>query len=143
MEKGSFASGFESDGLVEFPGDGDDGEGAIHCHGYAWANDEYDPITRYRANNLFYVSMYDHMHQRGYVENIPGAPMCGCVEKMPMATRSDCTQVDLTEDFTVVFDGSTIEAKMTKVEVDFNACQGKNGRNNDLYAYHWRLYEEG
>jgi len=32
---------------------------------------------------------------------------------------------------------------MTKVEVDFNACQGKNGRNNDLYAYHWRLYEEG
>jgi len=143
MEKGSFASGFDSDGLVEFPGDGDDGEGAIHCHGYAWANDEYDPITRYRANNLFYVSMYDHMHQRGYVENIPGAPMCGCVEKMPMATRSDCTQVDLTEDFTVVFDGSSIEAKMTKVEVDFNACQGKNGRNNDLYAYHWRLYEEG
>lgn len=143
MEKGTFASGFNSGGLVEFPGDGDNGEGAIHCHGYAWANDEYDPISRYRANNLFYVSMYDHMHQRGYVENIPGAPMCGCVEKMPIATRSDCTQVDLTEDFTVTFDGTSIEAKMTKVEVDFNACQGKGGRNNDLYAYHWRLYEEG
>jgi len=143
LAKGTFASGFDSNGIVEFPGDGDDGEGAIHCHGYAWANDEYDPITRYRANNLFYVSMYDHMHQRGYVENIPGAPMCGCVEKMPMATRSDCTQVDLTEDFSVVFDGTSVVATMDKVEVDFNACQGKNNRNNDLYAYHWRLYEEG
>eukprot|EP00573_Skeletonema_grethae_P005126 CAMPEP_0201696956 /NCGR_PEP_ID=MMETSP0578-20130828/8801_1 /ASSEMBLY_ACC=CAM_ASM_000663 /TAXON_ID=267565 /ORGANISM="Skeletonema grethea, Strain CCMP 1804" /LENGTH=943 /DNA_ID=CAMNT_0048182993 /DNA_START=81 /DNA_END=2912 /DNA_ORIENTATION=- len=143
LAKGTFANGFDSDGITEFPGDGNDGEGAIHCHGYAWANDEYDPITRYKANNLFYVSMYDHMHQRGYVENIPGAPMCGCVEKMPMATRSDCTQVDLTEDFSVVFDGSSIKARMDKVEIDFNACQGKNGRNNDLYAYHWRLYEEG
>jgi len=143
LAKGSFASGFDSDGIVEFPGDGNDGEGAIHCHGFAWGNDEYDPITRYKANNLFFVSMYDHMHQRGYVENIPGAPMCGCVEKMPMATRSDCTQIDVTEDFSVVFDGSSISMRMDKVDVNFNACQGKNNRNNDLYAYHWKLYEEG
>ena len=143
LEKGAFASGFNSaDGIVQFPGDGDDGEGSIHCHGYAWANDEHDPTNRYKANNLFYVSMYDHMHQRGYVENIPGAPMCGCVEKMPTVTRSDCTQVDLTEDFTVTFDGASIEAKFTKVEVDFNACQGKGGRNNDLFAYTHRLFEE-
>ena len=87
--------------------------------------------------------MYDHMHQRGYVENVPGAPMCGCVEKMPMATRSDCTQVDVTEDYSVVYDGKSIVATMDKVEVDFNACQGKNNRNNDLYAYTHRLYEEG
>ena len=143
LAKGDYASGFNSPGIAEFPGDGDNGEGSIHCHGYAWANDEMDTITRYKANNLFYVSMYDHMHQRGYVENVPGAPMCGCVEKMPMATRSDCTQVDVTEDYSVVYDGESIEATMDKVEVDFNACQGKNNRNNDLYAYHHRLYEEG
>ena len=143
LAKGSFATNFVSnDGIIELPGDGDEGEGAIHCHGYAWANDEYDPTNRYKYNNLFYVSMYDHMHQRGYVQNIPGAPMCACVEKMPIVTRSDCTQVDLTEEYTVTFDGVSVEAKMTKVEVDFNACQGKNRRNNDLYAYAHKLYEE-
>jgi hypothetical protein len=144
LEKGSFATKFDSsDGLIELPGDGNQGEGAIHCHGYAWANDSGDPITRYKANNLFYVSMYDHMHQRGYVKNIPGAPMCGCVEKMPIVTRSDCTQVDLEEEYEVSFDGTSVTAVMTKVEVDFNACQGKNGRNNDLYAYSHKLYEQG
>jgi hypothetical protein len=143
LAKGGYASGFNSPGIVEFPGDGDNGEGSIHCHGYAWANDDMDTITRYRANNLFYVSLYDHMHQRGYVENVPGAPMCGCVEKMPIATRSDCTQVDVTEDYSVVYDGNSVVATMDKVEVDFNACQGKNNRNNDLYAYVYRLYEEG
>jgi len=35
---------------------------------------------RYRANNLFYVSMSDHLHDRGYVRSVQGAPMCGCVE---------------------------------------------------------------
>ena len=35
---------------------------------------------RYRANNLFYVSMSDHLHDRGYVRSVQGSPMCGCVE---------------------------------------------------------------
>jgi hypothetical protein len=48
----------------------------------------------YKGNNLFYISMYDdHMYQRGYVRSVPGAPMCGCVEKMPIVTRADCTEI--------------------------------------------------
>ena len=43
----------------------------------AWSNDANDPTARYRGNNIFYVSMYDHMYVRGYVGNVPGAPMCG------------------------------------------------------------------
>jgi hypothetical protein len=70
--------GYESDkGFLGFPQDNNDGEGAIHCHGLAWSNDVNDRTARYKANNLFFVSMYDHMYQRGYVKNIPGAPMCG------------------------------------------------------------------
>ena len=69
-------------GYTVFPGDNGNGEGAIHCHGFAWTNDDMDYYTRYKANNLFYVSMYDHMYQRGYVRNIAGAPMCGCLEKV-------------------------------------------------------------
>ena len=132
-----------SDGFMVFPGDNNNGEGAIHCHGFAWADDDYDPISRYKANNLFFVSMYDHMHQRGYVKNIPGMPMCGCMDQMPIATRSDCTQVDVTEDWEMVYDGTSFTGKMVKVEVDFNACRGRNNRNNDLWAYAARLYDEG
>eukprot|EP00584_Thalassiosira_punctigera_P019063 CAMPEP_0172574420 /NCGR_PEP_ID=MMETSP1067-20121228/136690_1 /TAXON_ID=265564 ORGANISM="Thalassiosira punctigera, Strain Tpunct2005C2" /NCGR_SAMPLE_ID=MMETSP1067 /ASSEMBLY_ACC=CAM_ASM_000444 /LENGTH=504 /DNA_ID=CAMNT_0013367049 /DNA_START=150 /DNA_END=1660 /DNA_ORIENTATION=+ len=175
LSKGNLSSEFDSDsGFMVFPGDNGNGEGSIHCHGFAWADDEYDPISRYKANNLFFVSMYDHMHQRGYVENIPGMPMCAykannlffvsmydhmhqrgyvenipgmpmcaCMDQMPIVTRSDCTQVDLTEDWEVVFDGSAFTGRLTKVEVDFNACRGRNNRNNDLWAYAARLYDEG
>ena len=83
------------------------------------------------------------MHQRGYVENIPGAPMCGCVEQMPTVSRSDCTQVDLEEVYKITFDGSAFKATLENSYIDFNACQGINNRNNDLWAYTASLYREG
>ncbi len=129
-------------GFMAFPDDNANGEGAIHCHGFAWDNNEYDASARYKANNLFYVSMYDHMYVRGYVKNIPGMPMCGCIEQMPIVTRSDCTQINLSEDWVVEYDGANFVAKLTKVEINFAACQGRNNRNNDLWAYAARLYDE-
>ena len=75
-----YSSGVDANGFSLFPNDNNNGEGAIHCHGFAWALDDQEVLSRYKANNLFYVSMYDHMYTRGYVENIPGSPMCGCVE---------------------------------------------------------------
>ncbi|KAL7531765.1 hypothetical protein ACHAXR_005425 [Thalassiosira sp. AJA248-18] len=92
---------------------------------------------------MFFVSMYDHMYQRGYVKNIPGAPMCGCVEQMPTVSRSDCTQVDLTETIEITFDGANFNSKVASIDVNFNACQGINNRNNDLWAYMARLYYQG
>ena len=75
------ASGFDlypddnNNGEV-YPEDNNNGEG-VHCHGFACADYEYETTARYKSNNLFFVSMYDHMYQRGYVKNIPGMPMCG------------------------------------------------------------------
>ena len=78
LADGSLSGKYDSEkGFMAFPEDNNNGEGAIHCHGFAWANDEYEHTARYKANNLFFVSMYDHMYQRGYVKNIPGMPMCG------------------------------------------------------------------
>jgi hypothetical protein len=57
-------------------------EGPIHCHGFAWANDSNDYTSRYKGNNLHFVSMFDHFNQRGYVRNVPGAPMCACAEQV-------------------------------------------------------------
>ena len=70
-----YSNHIEADGFTVF-----DSEGPIHCHGFAWSTDEQETLSRYKANALFFVSMYDHMYQRGYVENVPGSPMCGCVE---------------------------------------------------------------
>jgi len=70
-----YANGIDANGFSIY-----DHEGPIHCHGFAWAAEDREITSRYKANALFFVSMYDHMYQRGYVENIPGSPMCGCVE---------------------------------------------------------------
>jgi len=136
---------FDDTGYINFPRDDNTGEGAIHCHGFAWSNDEYDFTSRYKANNLFYVSMYDHMHQRGYVRNIPGAPMCACIEQMPTVSRSDCTQIDVDESYRIVQNSKTnnFNAVLTDIVINFNSCEGRYDRNNDLLAYFARLAHEG
>ena len=69
--------------------------------------------------------------------------MCGCVEQMPVVTRSDCTQVDVTETFDLEYDSTSgFSVTTSDVEVDYNACQGLNNRNNDLSAYVARLETE-
>jgi len=145
LDKAPQSNDIKSDnGILVHPGDNANGEGAVHCHGLAWSNDPNDPTARYKANNLFFISMYDHLHQRGYVRNIQGAPMCACVEQMPVVTRSDCTQTDVTETFEVTYNaGSTTNIKLTDIDVNFNACQGANNNNNDLSAYVARLTNEG
>jgi len=108
-------------------------EGSVHCHGFAWPDS--DPLHRdniLKGNLLFFVSMYDHMTQRGYVRNIPGSPMCACAENMAVVTRADCTQTDTTENTTFQWTVSTssIVAVPKITDVNFNACTGKNANNN-------------
>jgi len=57
----------EEDGVI-FPYPGDETENDLHCHGFAWAQDDLAPgdtNARARWNNLFFVSLYDHLYQRG------------------------------------------------------------------------------
>lgn len=132
---------FADDGIMIFRGDD---EGDTHCHGMAWGTNSMEADARYKGNNLFYISQYDHLYQRGYVTNVPGAPMCGCVEKMPIVTRADCTEIDEVEYWK--FDWNAVSAEFTayldRAEIEFNACQGA-GKNNDLEAFYQRLYNEG
>lgn len=63
---------------------------------------------------------------------------------MPVVTRSDCTQADITEDYTFVKDPSAgITASIDAVTVAFNACQGANNQNNDLTAHVQQLVDDG
>merc|ERR1712070_101413 len=125
----------ESAGGEIFPYPKDGTEGNLHCHGLGWANDpdELDVNTATRFNTLFFVSLYDHLYQRGYAEaitnddNIQGdVPMCGCVEEMPAVARADCSEIDANTDYTVtIADGAlVVEHVEGTFAMGFQACQG-------------------
>lgn len=117
-------------------------EGNLHCHGVAWSNDfsGYDINTFGRYNTLFYVSLYDHLKQRGYAEsltndpNIHGEqPMCGCIEEMNPVARADCSQLSGTTEYTVtIVKDEEVEGKQNliiekvddKFQLAFEACDG-------------------
>lgn len=128
------------DGSIIFRGNV---EGSTHCHGTAWSTDELHPSNKYKANNLFYISQYDHLYKRGYVTNVPGAPMCGCVEKMPIVTRADCTEIDVKEywKFQWIASLESFTIILDRAEIDFETCDGSPA-DNDLRDYFKKLYED-
>lgn len=141
MSRSTKDSTHVDDGLAIFYRDE---EGPIHCHGLAWGKDESEADFRYRANNLFYVSMSDHLHDRGYARNVHGAPMCACVENMPIVSRSDCTEITAKEFFKLQFPSGYsggIQVTLDYVDIDFNACRAS--RNNNLERFVQRLRDEG
>ena len=89
LAKTPYANDIDANGFSMF-----DGEGPVHCHRCVWSSNKQETTSRYKANALFFISMYDHMHQRGYVGNIPGSPMCGCVEHVSYWGK--CSIIDKT-----------------------------------------------
>ena len=72
--------------------------------------------------------MYDHLAARGHVREVPGAPMCSCLEKMPVVSRSDCTELTVTETYEFTFrNNGSNSAVVSAVKVEQNGCT-----NNDL-----------
>ena len=66
---------------------------------------------------------------------------------MPVASRSDCTEMDVDLELDFKFDGTAWTMELQTMAIAFNACQGinRNGKedNNDLWAYANRLHMEG
>ena len=75
--------------------------------------------------------------------------MCGCLEKMPVVARADCTEISALEIWkfdwvttsTVNGDEPKLMASLDRAEIDFQQCQGA-GQNNDLERFYERLYRE-
>lgn len=139
---------------MAYPGEDEatGGEGAMHCHGLAWDSDPTDPTSRFRFNNFFYVSIYDHMYSRGYVENVVDSdfvPMCGCTEDMPVVARADCTQIDIDTIFLLNLDqNGFMTVSLDQLTVNFNSCKGTDyatgeNANNDLASHVNKLVLEG
>jgi len=122
-----------SEGVFPYPGD--ETEKDLHCHGLSWSDDSDDINTRAKWNSLFYVSLYDHMYKRGYVESVTNdekimgsQPMCGCIEDMAPVARADCSEVVGKASYKARFDPETQTLKIEKVdnsfELEFQACEG-------------------
>lgn len=58
-----------------------------YCVGFTW--DEGTDSDFYKGNALFYASLYQTAVNE-YTGNIPGAPMCACLEQMPVVTEAAC-----------------------------------------------------
>jgi len=126
----------DEDGEI-FPYPTEETEGDMHCHGFAWGNegDELDVNTAAKWNNLFFVSMYDHLYQRGYVNSITDDPaimgeqaMCGCVEDMNPIARADCTEAIGRSNYTAYQDAETglfvVDINPEAFHIEFRACEG-------------------
>jgi hypothetical protein len=61
---------------------------------------------------------------------------------MPVVSRADCTQVDM-ETWTEIAVVATEVSATEHTVLEFNACEGIDGNDNDLQAHYELLLEEG
>jgi len=79
-----------------------------YCSGFAYEKDSFEETVKY--NSLFHMAMMTNLHEKGYVKNIPGAPLCGCVEQMPIIDGAAC--VKAIEGYTID-DNGNVSAKIS------------------------------
>jgi len=139
----------EEDGTVfPYPNEQTDQEREqdLHCHGVSWSTMEQefgDVNNDAKWNNLFYVSMYDHLFKRGYVDSVTDAPefmgeqaMCGCVEDMNPVARADCTEAIGLANYTMYQDEETGVLALAYNEdsfyIEFRACEGLEYKDEEI-----------
>merc|ERR1712003_143091 len=104
-------------------------EGA-YCTAFSWHDDEGHMTARYRGNALFYTSMYSGLYDAGMAKNIPSAPMCACIEQMPVVSHADCVSVAATDElYELSFTPDAISVRLA-ASVTYGNC----GNFIDHYA---------
>jgi len=93
-----------------------------YCHGFVYSDDEDAFDNRVKATTLFEMAMYDGLYTKGYVRNVPGAPMCGCIEQMPIVSNAAC--VETKEGYSISADGD-VSVYMTYGECEESSLSEK------------------
>ncbi|KAL3768455.1 hypothetical protein ACHAWU_002671 [Discostella pseudostelligera] len=70
-----------ANGWSVFPG----AETPTHCVGFTWNDGEEELL-----GNMMYEVSLRQTATKGYRQGVPGAPMCGCVEHMPVVESAKC-----------------------------------------------------
>merc|ERR1712071_138260 len=84
------------------------------CQGFVYSSDADSFDNKVKATTLFEMSMYDALLTKGYVRSVPGAPMCGCIEQMPIVSSSAC--VETKEGYTISSGG------VVAVAMEYGKC---------------------
>jgi len=110
-------------GHVTYSGDS---EGNVNCKGFTWSDNVEDASNLYKGNLLFEVAMRYGLKENGYTRSVPHAPMCACVEQMPVVSNSDCVGVKANHTWSFAPDSESGLLKLWQSEVDlvFNNCGG-------------------
>jgi hypothetical protein len=121
------------DGYSIYPGDS---EGNLACHGFAWGNDS--AAAAFKGNTLFEVALEHGLYTNKEVEELPGAPMCGCVEHMPVVSRADCTATQVTQTVEISYNAvnKQFSGEATITSVEHSDC-------GDLGTYYSGLVDMG
>jgi len=111
------------DGMVVYPGDT---EGNVNCVGFTWTDDEDDPANLYKGNLLFEVAMRHGLKENGYTRSVPHAPMCACVEQMPVVSKADCKDVEAIDNWSFASDADSglLNLWHSSADLTFNNCSG-------------------
>jgi len=95
-----------------------------HCIGFSWSQDENNPSNFLKGNALYDIS-YKYHYETGYNNNVPGAPMCACIEQMPVVEDAKCRKVDGSAEYTFKYQGSnSLEHVTTNAAVTYEDCGG-------------------
>jgi hypothetical protein len=102
-----------------------------YCTAFKWGSDASSASYQYKGNALFDLSFGTFLRQ-GYVKNIPGAPLCSCIESMPVVSNAACRDLDVSnERYTLTYNGNGIKVVQDSVQVTFSDCGGQ-----DFLSYH-------
>jgi hypothetical protein len=93
-----------------YMGEDDD---SIYCHGFAWSNDEDSFSNLVKGNTMFYMSYELGLMQKKFTRNVPGAPMCGCMNQLPTVSNSACVEAK---------EGYIYDAGAISVNITYGAC---------------------
>jgi len=105
-----------------------------YCTGFYWSADASDVSNKYRANTLFHLSMLDAFYNKNLVGGVPGAPMCGCVEQMPVVSHAQCMEPVQARRLSVSNTGDDGEERLLiTTSITVEPCAGGNSLV-DAYA---------
>jgi len=73
---------------------------------------------------LFEVAMRYGLKENGYTRSVPHAPLCGCVEQMPVVSKADCKDVEAANTWSFAPDEVTglLTVWQSAVDLKYNDC---------------------
>jgi len=101
----------------------------LYCEGFAWGTDNGSIDAGLKGNELFMVGFMNNFYNSGNVEQVPAAPLCGCVDRMPVVTNAKCLDAKAATSFVNVTYNSVLEdleAMSTLGDITYSECSEGN-----------------